>query len=66
MSYVTTTLIFLIKTIRPLLGPASCKFPISCTEFAITALSSLPFHKAVYATVKRVFYCNPFTKNLNE
>jgi hypothetical protein len=50
----------LIMGLRPILGPALCKFEPSCTRFAIEALKTLPFFKAVWVIAKRLLSCNPF------
>ena len=51
----------LIIGLRPLLGPACCKFDPSCTKFAVQSLANLPVHKALWAITKRLLSCNPFT-----
>lgn len=51
---------FIIGGLRPILGPAECKFPIGCTQFAIEQLENEPFFKAVWAITQRVLSCNPF------
>lgn len=50
-------LIFLITGLRPILGEAECKYPISCGVFAVEQLESEPFHKAVWAITKRLWSC---------
>jgi len=53
-------LIFLIRGLRPLLGPAHCKHPISCTDYAEETLRKEPLLKAIWLITKRVLSCNPF------
>ena len=53
-------LIFLIRGLRPLLGPAHCKYPISCTDYAENTLKSKYLFPAVWLITKRVLSCNPF------
>jgi len=52
----------LLKTIRPLLGPAVCLFKPSCSEFAYTQLQEKPFFTAVIAITKQLLACHSFTK----
>lgn len=54
------TLITLLVGLRPLLGPAACRYEIGCTQFAVIQLESLPLHKALWAIGCRIFSCNPF------
>lgn len=61
---IKSSLIFIIGGLRPILGPAECKFPIGCTDFAISQLQSEPFFKAIWAIFKRVLACNPFNKSI--
>ena len=55
--------IFFITGIRPLFGPAQCRFTVSCTKFAILQLQEKSFFSAVYAIGKRVISCNPIISN---
>lgn len=56
-------IVFLTLT-RPLLhailGTATCKYPIPCTEFAISELKKKPFIKALFSIFKRILCCLPF------
>ncbi len=54
-------LTFLILGLRPLLGPAACKFPVSCTDYAVEQLEKERITKAVWRITKRLLKCNPFT-----
>lgn len=59
-------IIFIISTIRPVLGPKGCcKYLTTCTEFADIQFKTQPFHLAVWLIFKRVLACNPFNKNPN-
>ncbi|NBP01044.1 MAG: membrane protein insertion efficiency factor YidD [Proteobacteria bacterium] len=51
-----------IITFRPLLGPATCRYSFTCTNFALELLSKEPFYKAIPLIVSRLLSCNPFTK----
>ena len=53
-------LIFLLYGIRPLLGPATCKYPISCTDFAVQQLQEKPLAYACIAIIKRIVSCIKF------
>ena len=53
-------LIFLIRGLRPLLGPAHCKYPVSCTNYAEDKLKNKYLFPALLLITKRVLLCNPF------
>jgi len=53
--------IFCIRTIRPALGPSSCRFCVSCTDYAIERFQVEPFYKAFPKSALRVLLCMPFT-----
>jgi len=53
-------LIFMIQGLRPLLGPAHCKYPISCTKYAVIQLKTKPLFTALWLITKRLISCNPF------
>jgi len=56
-------LLFFIITIRPLLGPANCRFEVTCGKFAIKQLQTEPLHRAIWNIIKRLLNCaNPFWK----
>jgi len=60
---VKKVLLFFIVTIRPLLGPANCRFEETCGKFAIRQLKTKPLHRALWNTIKRLVSCaNPFWK----
>ncbi len=50
--------IFLIG-LRPLLGPACCKFTVSCTDFAVLKLQEGPLLHALWEIIKRLSRCQP-------
>jgi putative component of membrane protein insertase Oxa1/YidC/SpoIIIJ protein YidD len=61
---VKRTLIFALIGIRPLhklvLGPAFCRYGLSCTEFAIAQLHQHAIIKACWRIGLRLLSCNPF------
>lgn len=57
-------LIALIIGLRPILGPACCKFTVSCTEFAVLKLKEGPFFRALWEIVKRLARCQLFYRPL--
>ncbi|MFI5333344.1 MAG: membrane protein insertion efficiency factor YidD [Candidatus Babeliales bacterium] len=59
-SLVAYSLITILVGLRPLLGPAACRYDIGCTQFAVIQLESLPLHKALWAIGTRLLSCNPF------
>lgn len=59
MRLVSSFVIFLIRGLRPLLGPATCKYQVTCGTFAIAQLQELPIHIAIWSVVKRILSCNP-------
>ncbi|HRN77963.1 MAG TPA: membrane protein insertion efficiency factor YidD [Candidatus Dependentiae bacterium] len=53
-------IIFIISGLRPLLGPAHCKYPVTCTPYAIEQLNTQPLHRALGLIIRRILSCNPF------
>lgn len=53
-------LIFILIGLRPLLGPATCRYAIGCTAYAREQLETQPIHRALWLISKRVLNCNPF------
>lgn len=53
-------LIGMIIGLRPLFGPAHCRFSVSCTEFAILKLKEEPLGRAIWQIFKRLSRCQPF------
>ncbi|MGE0010458.1 MAG: membrane protein insertion efficiency factor YidD [Candidatus Babeliales bacterium] len=49
----------LLTLLRPLLGPAECKYGLSCMPFARKQLKELPLHKALWRILRRVISCAP-------
>lgn len=63
MRILNQLLIYLILGLRPLLGPpARCKFTVTCTQYAVLQLKEKPLFPAIWAIIKRLLACNPFTK----
>jgi putative component of membrane protein insertase Oxa1/YidC/SpoIIIJ protein YidD len=50
---------FCIVGLRPLLGPATCRYPIGCTTYALETLDRESLGKAMWLIIKRVVSCNP-------
>ena len=42
-----------------MLGPATCKYEVTCGTYAIAEFQELPLHKAIWSVVKRILSCNP-------
>jgi len=58
--YVTKLFIFLITTLRPLLGTAHCAYAdVGCTQFAIIQLQEKNIVTALLLIARRVLLCNP-------
>jgi putative component of membrane protein insertase Oxa1/YidC/SpoIIIJ protein YidD len=57
---IRSLLIIMLIGLRPLLGPAHCKFSVSCTEFAVIKLQEGPLFHALWEIFKRILRCNPF------
>jgi putative component of membrane protein insertase Oxa1/YidC/SpoIIIJ protein YidD len=53
-------IIFFMTGLRPLLGPAACRFPLSCTHFAVEQLKKKSLVAALWAIIKRIAACQPF------
>lgn len=47
-------------SIRPFVGIAHCRYPVSCTQFAKWQLQEKALFIALWAIFKRVLSCNPF------
>ena len=59
---IRTILITILIGLRPLLGPACCKFSVSCTDFAVLKLKEGPLFHALWEIIKRLSRCQPFYK----
>ena len=56
------TLVFLIDTTRPFLGPTGCCiYRTSCTQYAKETLYKKSFFMAIPLIVLRLLSCNPIT-----
>lgn len=64
-NFINHLLIFFIYGLRPLLGPASCRYQVGCTQFAVLQLQKKPLLSALWHISKRLFFCNPFVKPKN-
>ncbi|ACC98814.1 hypothetical protein Emin_1264 [Elusimicrobium minutum Pei191] len=57
------TAVFLLDAfkicVRPLLGPAACRFYPSCTQYSKEAILKYGLLKGSYLTVKRLLKCHP-------
>ena len=45
--------------VSPLL-PRACRFHPSCSEYAEEAFRTLPLHRALFRSARRVLKCHPF------
>lgn len=53
-------LVVAIFGLRPWLGPAACRFPVSCTSYAIEQLKAdQSFIIACFNIISRLLSCNP-------
>ena len=53
----------LIRSYRMLLSPLlprACRFHPSCSEYAEEAFQTLPLHRALFRSARRVLKCHPF------
>ena len=51
---------FVITGLRPLLGPAHCKYAVGCTQFTLMQLEQQSLPTAFKNVVQRIISCNPF------
>lgn len=54
------TLVFIYKIFRPILGPKTCRFHPTCSEYAFESLRIHGFIKALLLSLKRITRCHPF------
>lgn len=67
MLLINKILLLIINTVRPLLGPAaSCRFAISCTDFARIQLKEHTFFYAVWSISIRILSCNPINSYISK
>lgn len=59
---ISIILIILIRLIRPLLGKASCRFSVGCTQYGVTQLETHPLPTALWLIVTRLASCNVFNR----
>jgi len=57
LNMIKAILKFLILGLRPLLGPAVCKYEVGCTQYAINQLEKESLVKAIWLIIKRVISC---------
>ncbi|MEF3280127.1 MAG: membrane protein insertion efficiency factor YidD [Elusimicrobiota bacterium] len=50
------------KSTRIIIGPVSCKYEPSCSEYSRQAFKKYNPIKAFYLSVSRIIRCNPFSK----
>ncbi|MBT3456333.1 membrane protein insertion efficiency factor YidD [bacterium] len=63
--YTRQLLIAIILGVRPFLGPTyTCRFVVSCTDYAIDQLETEPIFSAIWNILKRLCMCNPFYKTM--
>lgn len=58
-------LLLLIALYQTLISPLlikSCRFYPSCSEYAKLALKNLPLTSAIFAIIKRLLSCHPFSR----
>ncbi len=53
---------FVLRGTRPLLGNTHCRYPLSCTHYALLQLKDQPLITALLRIIKRVLLCNPLYK----
>lgn len=58
----TTALLIIVvlQTVRPLLGPDTCRFSLTCTKYAVKQLREKPLLIALPLILKRLWACRPF------
>jgi putative component of membrane protein insertase Oxa1/YidC/SpoIIIJ protein YidD len=56
-SMIKAILRFLILGLRPLLGPARCKYRVGCTQYTLNQLKKKPLIPALIASTKRILSC---------
>lgn len=49
------------KTLRPFLGPASCRYYPSCSAYAVQAVKKHGIIKGGLLAARRIIRCNPFS-----
>ena len=59
-SLALTTLRSAYRTCRPALGPGTCRFHPSCSEYGYQAVAKYGAVRGTWMAVKRIIRCNPF------
>ncbi|MCK5582502.1 MAG: membrane protein insertion efficiency factor YidD [Elusimicrobiales bacterium] len=57
---IINALSFVYKILRPILGPKSCRFTPTCSEYCFDTLKKHGVLKAIYFTIKRICKCHPY------
>jgi len=60
LRFLNHILIFMLIGLRPLLGPAQCRYPQTCGNYAVEQLEKKFVLSALWAIIKRLLSCNPF------
>ncbi|HEV2601005.1 MAG TPA: membrane protein insertion efficiency factor YidD [Candidatus Babeliales bacterium] len=55
-------LITCITLLRPILGPAVCRFEETCTPYTIRQLREQNIFRAIWNSTKRLLSCSPLTR----
>ena len=58
--FLTLELLGMYKALRPLLGPARCRFYPSCSEYARQAIVERGVLRALPMIASRLLRCHPF------
>lgn len=62
MRYIGVALVWAYRlTLRPFLGPGSCKYHPSCSQYALDALREYGFVKGSILAGWRLLRCNPWS-----
>jgi putative component of membrane protein insertase Oxa1/YidC/SpoIIIJ protein YidD len=61
LAFLNRFFIRMILVIRPLLGPSSCRYCVSCTDYAVNQFTTQRVDKAFLRSMRRVLLCMPFT-----
>jgi putative membrane protein insertion efficiency factor len=61
--YIGVALVWAYRfTLRPFLGPGSCKYHPSCSQYAIDAYKEFGFFKGTVLAAWRLLRCNPWSR----
>lgn len=68
MKFIFSSLILFYKVVltpirRQLLGQyLACRYPVSCSDYALTAIAQHGAFTGAWMAVKRLVHCHPFSK----